>query len=71
MVWVSLFDNQGGFLGCVQLLALLVTSSNDYRCMPHGMLSFESVAKVTDQLRKGSASGEIDGCHWHRQTVIQ
>jgi hypothetical protein len=71
MVWISVFDSDRSFLGYVQLLGLLVTSPDDYRCMPHGTLSFESVLNMSKELHQGSISGQIEGYRWYRQAASE
>jgi hypothetical protein len=69
MVWVALFNSQGGFLGYLHLLTLPATSRDDYRCMPHGMLSLESVVQISNNLHRGSVSGQVEGYQWCRQAA--
>jgi hypothetical protein len=68
MVWVTLFDGEATFLGYVQLHALPIAKPDDYRCMPHGTLTFKSAVLLSEELRQGCHSGQIGGLQWRRQT---
>jgi hypothetical protein len=69
MVWIALFDSKSSFLGYVQLHALPVSSPGDYRCMPHGILSFESAVVIGNDLYQGNISGWVEGRQWYRQAT--
>jgi hypothetical protein len=67
MTWIALFNSSRDFLGYVQFHALPIASVDDYRCMPHGTLSFDGALDVSKELSLGVASGSVAGYHWSKE----
>jgi hypothetical protein len=44
-----------------------LASANDFRCLPEGVLEFDSAAEIARELAAGYLSGVVAGYRWYRQ----
>ena len=67
MVWVALIDNQRTCKTYIEFHVLPITGQDCYSCIPEGILSFDNVADLAQQLTRGAVNGWIQGYRWYRQ----